>query len=682
MGFNFGAFAAGAIEGAGDIMEKQHKETKDSIDANMKFAYEQGLPFHRQRMKDKRRFEGYASTLQNMQLGADQVSVVMGKSEDFIKDFIAKSSAEKLAKPEFDIPSQVTVKEGGNITDWRNVQLGVIDLPKVNQPTQSSSSSLLGSMLGTNRTSGNSKGFNRLVDKTRSQMESITGTSYDSVAAAGQQAYSYDEGSEGTVNIVSTAAQLDIEGKQLQIDQITQMNPLILDAARWNATNRQTVAARAEAQEEFEVTKRKWIVAAGEYRFAKGLDKMETDNKIAQITENIKIRKYGTSPESGLYALHLAIAEEQDMDNPDLEKIASLQKGKIGIGIFLGELRADQNQASSDISYAQWNSSYDSRVNEILALTVDAKNPAWVVDKFGNRSFDFNLGQSREMGKQAKARATSEFVQSIRELNKKRPISGDLQQWLIVQDSFDIDLVTLDVMPDDESDIVDDKLYVILEKRIPSGAEQNDSYTYSYSAPEDYDPVRDGLLKKHPLPTHKTWIKLTGAQHKARLARRRGNITPTSNSDPYAENRQDAASASTLYAAPITSANKQLAQIDEDPQEGDATISWWDNPQGLGKDGWFKSKISNIFSSISSNVTDAAEAKAHVRKMVAANKKKNPSDDTIIQMNEIYFSLSRKGQGKMTTERYEESLRLLMQNTSNSRHMAWAINELADLLEQ
>ena len=68
--------------------------------------------------------------------------------------------------------------------------------------------------------------------------------------------------------------------------------------------------------------------------------------------------------------------------------------------------------------------------------------------------------------------------------------------------------------------------------------------------------------------------------------------------------------------------------------------------------------------------------------MVAANKKKNPSDDTIIQMNEIYLSLSRKGQGKMTTERYEESVRLLMQNTSNSRHMAWAINELADLLEQ
>lgn len=681
MGFNFGAFAAGAISGAGEIMEKQHKETKDSIDANMKFAYEQGLPFHRQRMKDKRRFEGYASTLQNMQLSADQLSVVMGKSEDFIKDFIAKSSAQKLAKPEFDIPSQVTVKEGGNITDWRNVQLGTIDLPKVNRPTQSSSSSLLGSMLGTNRSSGNSEGFNRLVDKTRSQMESITGTSYKDVAAAGQQAYSYDEGSEGTVNIVSTAAQLDIEGKQLQVDQIKKMNPLILDAALWNAENRQTVEDRAVARENFEVTKRKWATAAGEYIFESGLNKMETDEKIAQITENIKIRKYGSSPESGLYALHLAIAEEQDMDNPDLEKIASLQKGKIGIGIFLGELRADQNQASSDISYAQWNSSYDSRVNEILALTVDAKNPAWVVDKFGNRSFDFNLGQSREMGKQAKARATSEFVQSIRELNKKRPISGDLQQWLIVQDSFDIDLVTLDVMPDDESDIVNDKLYVILEKRIPSGAEQNDSYTYSYSAPEDYDPVRDGLLKKHPLPTHKTWIKLTGAQHKARLARRRGTITANSNSDPYAENRKDAASASTLYAAPITSANRQVAQIDENPQEGDATISWWDNPQGFGKDGWFTSKIGSAFRNISSSVTNANEAREHVKKVVLANEKNNPPNLDQSKINNMYYDLIGNGQGSDSVDKYKERIGLLMQYTVNSRHMAWAINELADLSE-
>ena len=151
MGFNFGAFAAGAIKGAGDLVEKQHKETKDTIDSNMKFAYEQGLPFHRQRMKDKKRFEGYASTLQNMQLGADQISVVMGKSEDFIKDFIVKSTAEKESRPDFDIPSQVIVKNGGNITDWRNVQLGTIDLPKVNRKTQSSNSSLLGSMLGTNR---------------------------------------------------------------------------------------------------------------------------------------------------------------------------------------------------------------------------------------------------------------------------------------------------------------------------------------------------------------------------------------------------------------------------------------------------------------------------------------------------------------------------------------------------
>ena len=44
MGFNFGAFAAGAVKGAGDLMEKQNKETRDTIDSNMKFAYQSGLP--------------------------------------------------------------------------------------------------------------------------------------------------------------------------------------------------------------------------------------------------------------------------------------------------------------------------------------------------------------------------------------------------------------------------------------------------------------------------------------------------------------------------------------------------------------------------------------------------------------------------------------------------------------
>ena len=529
MGFNFGAFAAGAISGAGEIMEKQHKDTKDSIDANMKFAYEQGLPFHRERMKDKKRFEGYASTLQNMQLSADQLSVVMGKSEDFIKDFIAKSSAQKLAKPEFDIPSQVTVKEGGNITDWRNVQLGTIDLPKVNRPTQSSSSSLLGSMLGTNRSSGNSKGFNSLVDKTRAQMESITGTSYDSVAAAGQQAYSYEQGSEGTVNIVNTAAQLDMESKELQVAYQREMNPLNLATAQWNATNRETVAERLAAQEEFDVLKRKWATAAGEYRFESGLDNDQVDEQIALIEESVKTRAQGgPTPEAGLYSLHLAIAEEMALPEPDKEKLAKLQSSKLSIGIFLGE-RAAQQDSNSNISYNQWNSSYNSRVDEILALTVDAQDPAWYSDN-GVRRFNFNLNQSKEAGKQAKAQATNEFIASIRELKAAgRPISADLQQWLIGKQGFDIDLVNLDMMPEDPADMQDGKTYAVFSLKIPEGSKQdrdeagNKLATYSYPPKSGYDAQSDGPIPRYPLPKYATWSKRTGAQQKKRLANRVAN---------------------------------------------------------------------------------------------------------------------------------------------------------------
>ena len=529
MGFNFGAFAAGAISGAGEIMEKQHKETKDSIDANMKFAYEQGLPFHRQRMKDKRRFEGYASTLQNMQLSADQLSVVMGKSEDFIKDFIAKSSAEKQARPEFDIPSQVTVKEGGNITDWRNVQLGVVDLPKVNQPTQSSSSSLLGSMLGTNRTSGNSKGFNRLVDKTRAQMESITGTSYDSVAAAGQQAYSYEQGSEGTVNIVNTAAQLNMESKALQVAYQTEMNPINLESALFNLQNSKTEADRSEKREEFEVLKRKWAKAAGEYRFESGLDNDQVDEQIALIEESVKTRAQGgPTPEAGLYSLHLAIAEEMALPEPDKEKLAKLQSSKLSIGIFLGE-RAAQQDSNSNISYNQWNSSYNSRVDEILALTVDAQNPAWYSDN-GVRRFNFNLNQSKEAGKQAKAQATNEFIASIRELKAAgRPISADLQQWLIGKQGFDIDLVNLDMMPEDPADMQDGKTYAVFSLKIPEGSKQdrdeagNKLATYSYPPKSGYDAQSDGPIPRYPLPKYATWSKRTGAQQKKRLAAQAAN---------------------------------------------------------------------------------------------------------------------------------------------------------------
>jgi len=634
MGFNFGAFAAGAIKGAGDLVEKQHKETKDTIDSNMKFAYEQGLPFHRQRMKDKKRFEGYASTLQNMQLGADQISVVMGKSEDFIKDFIVKSTAEKESRPDFDIPSQVIVKNGGNITDWRNVQLGTIDLPKVNRQTQSSNSSLLGSMLGTNRSSGNSTGFNNLVDKTRAQMESITGTSYADVAAAGQQAYSYEQGSEGTVNIVNTSAQLNMESKQLQVQYQREMNPLNLATAQWNATNRETVAERAAAQDEFDVLKRKWAKAAGEYRFESGLDNDQVDEQIALIEESVKTRAQGgPTPEAGLYSLHLAIAEEMALPEPDKEKLAKLQSSKLTIGIFLGE-RAAQTDGNSNISFGQWNSSYNSRVDEILALTVDAKNPAWYSDGRGVRQFNFNLNQSKEAGKQAKAQATSEFIESIRELKAAgRPISSDLQQWLVGKRDFDIDLVNLDTLPENPEDIQDDKMYAVFSLKIPIGsvqdADENGKFlpTYSYPPKAGYSEQSDGAIPRYPLPKFATWSKRTGAQQKNQLN----------------------AKASSRVA------REQVTVVAAAPSKLSTKGSMIGNPE---------------------------DRRTFVSSQLSLNIDRKPNEDVKRTHNDMFRSLVSPGSkpDNMTIDVYKEKLLNIIENTTNGTQMEQAI-KVYDSLE-
>ena len=634
MGFNFGAFAAGAIKGAGDLVEKQHKETKDTIDSNMKFAYEQGLPFHRQRMKDKKRFEGYASTLQNMQLGADQISVVMGKSEDFIKDFIVKSTAEKESRPDFDIPSQVIVKNGGNITDWRNVQLGTIDLPKVNRKTQSSNSSLLGSMLGTNRSSGNSTGFNNLVDKTRAQMESITGTSYADVAAAGQQAYSYEQGSEGTVNIVNTSAQLNMESKQLQVQYQKEMNPLNLATAQWNATNRETVEERAAAQDEFDVLKRKWAKASGEYRFESGLDNDQVDEQIALIEESVKTRAQGgPTPEAGLYSLHLAIAEEMALPEPDKEKLAKLQSSKLTIGIFLGE-RAAQTDGNSNISFGQWNSSYNSRVDEILALTVDAKNPAWYSDGRGVRQFNFNLNQSKEAGKQAKAQATSEFIESIRELKAAgRPISSDLQQWLVGKRDFDIDLVNLDTLPENPEDIQDDKMYAVFSLKIPIGsvqdADENGKFlpTYSYPPKAGYSEQSDGAIPRYPLPKFATWSKRTGAQQKNQLN----------------------AKASSRVA------REQVTVVAAAPSKLSTKGSMIGNPE---------------------------DRRTFVSSQLSLNIDRKPNEDVKRTHNDMFRSLVSPGSkpDNMTIDVYKEKLLNIIENTTNGTQMEQAI-KVYDSLE-
>ena len=87
---------------------------------------------------------------------------------------------------------------------------------------------------------------------------------------------------------------------------------------------------------------------------------------------------------------------------------------------------------------------------------------------------------------------------------------------------------------------------------------------------------------------------------------------------------------------------------------------------------------------MSANVTNVKEAKAQVETMVADNKEKLPTENSaaalrINSMNDMYRSLKRNGQGNMTPDRYKNSINLLIKYSVNSRHIAWAMNELADL---
>jgi hypothetical protein len=91
-----------------------------------------------------------------------------------------------------------------------------------------------------------------------------------------------------------------------------------------------------------------------------------------------------------------------------------------------------------------------------------------------------------------------------------------------------------------------------------------------------------------------------------------------------------------------------------------------------------------LFSKINTNVTSAQEAKAQVDAMVITNEAKLPTEDSLAtlrkrEMNDMYLSLKRNGQGNMTPDRYKNSINLLIKYSVNPRHMAWAMSELADL---
>ena len=217
MGFNFGAFAAGAVKGAGDLMEKQNKETRDTIDSNMKFAYQSGLPFVRERQKRLRSLTGQANDLANLGLTPDEVNAVMGQSDKQIQEFIDGSIKEKKMNTEFDPASQINMQEGGTITPWQDVQMGTIDTPSLNTPKPVARKSIFSSLMGSDD-SGSDAGFERLRGKAEQEMSSITGVGYKDVIAASQGAYTYGKRSDATINLVDSSLSASARMQQINLE--------------------------------------------------------------------------------------------------------------------------------------------------------------------------------------------------------------------------------------------------------------------------------------------------------------------------------------------------------------------------------------------------------------------------------------------------------------------------------
>ena len=308
MGFNFGAFAAGAIKGSGDLMEKQHKETKDSIDTSMKFAYEQGLPYVRAREKKLQTFKGYASDLSSMNLSADQISVVMGKSESYIKEFISSSIAEKKRKPKWEIGSQVNPT--GTITPWEDVQLGVADPESIKPIKAPNRTSLFSSMTGI---TGDGSGFNQMKNRAQSEMEGITGASYKDVTAAASDTYKYSLGSEGTITMADSSASMGSEYTTIQLADLKRNSPIIYGNLLRNSKFSKKEQDRAEFQWKFEKKKEELEEKLFDKKIAMGIPTLQLQGELDTLIYNAKINEYGTSPENGYWLSTLALMDEQSL---------------------------------------------------------------------------------------------------------------------------------------------------------------------------------------------------------------------------------------------------------------------------------------------------------------------------------------------------------------------------------
>ena len=423
MGFNFGAFAAGAIKGAGDLVEKQNKETKDSIDSNMKFAYQSGLPFHRERQKRLRSLTGQANDLANLGLTPDEVNAVMGQSDKQIQEFIDGSIKEKKMDNSFDPATQINMQDGGTITPWKDVKMGSIDLPSINAPKQVGRKSILSSLMGT---SGSSAGFDRMRGRAEQEMSSITGVNYNDVSAAAQGAYTYGERSDATINLVDSSLSASARMQQLNLEIAEKLGTKGVDAQLFAYSRAKIGADREDKRDVIQEKINQIDLMKLKFKIDNNMPQQELENELAEIKKAQLGYKFGTDSYDGIFITARAIMIENLKDDPNQEKLNALYDTRSFLEQTIAEQSALRKDASAEVSFVQYNSVFESNAERILQNYVGEDKYFTYIDGVG--TFDYSKMNAKEYEKYARQQASVNWIDNMRLTGQG--VSQQMTNWM------------------------------------------------------------------------------------------------------------------------------------------------------------------------------------------------------------------------------------------------------------
>ena len=465
MGFNFGAFAAGAVKGAGDLMEKQNKETRDTIDSNMKFAYQSGLPFVRERQKRLRSLTGQANDLANLGLTPDEVNAVMGQSDKQIQEFIDGSIKEKKMDTKFDPASQINMQEGGTITPWKDVKMGTIDTPSINTPKPMGRRSILSSLMGSDG-SGSDAGFDRLRSKAEQEMSSITGVSYNDVSAAAQGAYNYGERSDATINLVDSSVSAAARMQQLNLEIAEKLGTKGVDAQLF-AFSRAKIGAEREDKRAIIQDKINEIdLMTLKFKIDNDMPQKELENELSEIKQAQLEYDFGTDSYDGLFITSRAIMIEELKDDPNKEKLKSLYATRSFLHQTIAEQSALKKDSSAEISFPQYKAIFDEEAKRIVKDYVGENEYFTYSD--GVATFDYTKMNAQAYEKYARQQAASNWITNMRETGQ--PVSQQMTNWMgLNQKMFGGSAQDLATLPAYDASNVDPKQRYVFTVDAPSG---------------------------------------------------------------------------------------------------------------------------------------------------------------------------------------------------------------------